>query len=291
MATVWTVAFAASTYYGFAIIFPQLVFGVYTTDQKYGSILCCAATASVMGGVISGGISRYIGKQKFQMICCAVCLTPLYGACALATVDNKSTIVGLIIPGSFLIGFIESVGVTSTGLAIHDQAEIGSAVGVANTIRSMWSTVIGAIYFAILKNRLNETIPANVPSALVAAGLPASAIPSFLGAIPSGEFNTVPDISPAIIEVGVATYRYAQVLAFRTIFLTTIAFGCTMIVLTLFFPNLDHKMTNEPSVQLVARTKRSHLQHGANAVKGHSEPEAAHLGDETIERSANTTRV
>lgn len=288
MAAVWTVAFAASTYYGFALIFPQMVFGVYTSDQHYGAILCCALTASIMSGVIAGGVSRYIGKQKYQMIFCAVCVAPLFASCAIATTDNKNTILALIIPGSFFIGFIEGVGVTSTGLAIENQAEIGSAVGVANTIRSTWSTVVGVIYFVILKNRLNQTIPANVPSALEAAGLSAGSIPSFIAAIPTADFSAIPDVSPAIIEAGLGAYQHAQVLAFRTIFLTTIAMSCTMIILTLFFPNLDHKMTSELAVQLHSRRRKLPLVHrDAHDAGKHDDidhTDAQHLEDTDVEQ-------
>jgi hypothetical protein len=258
-------ALAASVFYGFSIVFPQMVFGVYTSNQNYGAILSCAGPAGFVLGTILSGLSRFLGPQKYQMIAAAVMSMPLLGSVATATVDNKSTVLPLLIIGSILMGYIEGVGVTTSSLAIHNQAEIGTAVGVGATIRGVVATIATTIYVVVLSNRLETTIPAIVPPALMKAGLPASSIEGFIEGIGAGSFAGVVGITPAIIAAGTAAYKQAQVEAFRTIFLVAIGFSGSVLILTFFFPNLKEKMTNDVGALLRDKKERQRVIHDIEA--------------------------
>lgn len=153
---------AASCYYGFSIIFPQMVFQLYMSDTKYGSRLACAAPASFLLGTIVAGLSGYIGKQKYQVLVASVIATPLLGGIACVTVDNKATVIGLIITGSMAIGYVEGVAVTSTSISISNQGEIGAAVGVGSTFRAGWATIATTIYLSVLQNKLADAIRTKV---------------------------------------------------------------------------------------------------------------------------------
>jgi hypothetical protein len=52
------------------------------------------------------------------------------------------------------VGFMDSIGLTITGIAIKDQSEIGTAVGVAGSMRTAVSTDAQVIYTVILTNCL-----------------------------------------------------------------------------------------------------------------------------------------
>lgn len=52
----------------------------------------------------------------------------------------------LITPGSMALGYTGSVGLAMAGIAIDDQKDIGSAVGLAGCVRNTISTVGTAIY-------------------------------------------------------------------------------------------------------------------------------------------------
>lgn len=149
---------AASCYYGFSIIFPQMVLQLYTNDTEYGSQLACAAPASFLLGTIVAGLSGYIGKQKYQVMAASLIATPLLGAIACVTVDNKATVIGLIVTGSAAIGYVEGVAVTSSSISINKQEEIGTAVGVASTFRAGWATIATTIYLTVLQNQLADAI-------------------------------------------------------------------------------------------------------------------------------------
>jgi len=239
------ISLGASVYYAFSIIFPQMVFGIYTNDQTYGSALSCMVGACiVLGQIVGGMLSKWIGKQKWQLVVSTVAFTGLLGGVACATVDNKNTVIGLLFVGCFFVGWVESVGLAMSGILIDDQSEIGTGVGIAGTVRSAVSTIAATIYVVILTNRLGTTIPAQVPPALIDAGLPASSVASFIGAMTTGSFEGIQGLTPQITEIGVAAYKNASAAAYRTVFLSTIAFSGVALVLSFFCPSVDDRMTS-----------------------------------------------
>lgn len=155
--------------------------------------------------------------------------------------------------GLFFTGWNETVCIANSTICVKNQQEIGIAGGLAGSIRSGICGVIVAIYTTILTNRLGQTIPAEVPPALVNAGLPASSVVDFLTALTSGvtgAMEAVPGITDQIIAVGVAAYKQANADAYRTVYLSTLAFSGVAICLTYFAPNTDDYMTSQVAATL-----------------------------------------
>ncbi|KAJ9638512.1 hypothetical protein H2204_004282 [Knufia peltigerae] len=250
VANVLSLSLCASCYYAFQILWPQIVSGIYTTDKSYASVLYCASSASYTLGILAASLSRYIGRQKWQVVTVSTIATALLGGLACLTTDNKSTMLGLLIPGLTLIAYAEGVGGATTSLTIDDQAEIGTAVGVALSMRSLISTVALTIYLTVLQNRLKHTVPEEVVPVLLKAGLPESSISLFIGAITSGSFSKVPGATAQIVQAGIVAYRRALVLAFRSVLYTVLAFLLLNILVSLLFPNLDHMMNDSVAARL-----------------------------------------
>jgi len=92
-----------------------------------------------------------------------------------------------------------------------------------------------------------------VPRALVGAGLPESSVAGFLTAYTNGTqaaLAAVQGLNPTALEVGTRAYKNASADAYRTVFLTTIAFSGVGVILTWFIPEVDAKLRNEVVVQL-----------------------------------------
>lgn len=145
------------------------------------------------------------------------------------------------------MGWLETVGLAISGIAIKDQAEIGTAVGIAGSIRSSVSTVASTVYTVILTNRTAKTIPAEVPPKLIAAGLPSTSVAAFLTAISVGTteaYSKVPGLTAAIEEVGIQAYKVASSHAYQTVFYSTLAFSMLAVILSFFTPNVDNLMTD-----------------------------------------------
>ena len=137
-------------------------------------------------------------------------------------------------------------------LAAKDQFALGTASGVAGSIRFLISSIASTVYTVILSNRLSTTIAAQVPPAVISAGLPASSVPSFISAFSVGAaaFEQVPGISPEILAIGTRAYQYANADAYRTVFYSNIAFSGVAIICSLLLPNVDHLLTGQVATTL-----------------------------------------
>lgn len=186
---------------------------------------------------------------------------------ATITVDNKAAQIALIYLGCFFIGWNETVCLANATIILHDQQEIGVAGGVAGSMRGAISAVSISVYSTVLNNRLAETVPNQVAPAVTAAGLPASSVIDFLGAIGVGTpeaFAAVEGATTTIVAVGTAAYQQAAVDAFRTVYFTVIAFAGIGIILCFFASNTENLMLDSVAATL-------HNETPGNQVKGMDE--------------------
>lgn len=80
VATMMVVALGASVYYAFAIVWPTMVFSLYTSDLTKGGYLCCVTGCGTNAGQIIGGVlCRRLGRQKMQIVVSAVCMGTFLG--------------------------------------------------------------------------------------------------------------------------------------------------------------------------------------------------------------------
>ncbi|KAI9723273.1 MAG: hypothetical protein M1812_001155 [Candelaria pacifica] len=280
-ATAVLLGLGASIYYAFSIVWPQMVATVYTEDTIYGGLLDSIIGCGITLGIVTGGVTaRAIGKTKIQVMVaitlgliffggelflssnfpyhCAQRLITLFSslAAASATPTTKERAIAFIFLGAVAIGWNESVTLTLCGIVITNQQELGTALGVAGSLRSAISTVAATVYTVVLTNRLQTTIPAQVPPVVVEAGLPKTSVESFLEAFAVGTpaaFKAVKGITPEILEKGTEAYKYASADAYRTVFLTTIAFSGVAVIVSFFVPNVEDRMTGEVAATLHGR--------------------------------------
>jgi hypothetical protein len=172
---------------------------------------------------------------------------------ATVNVNNQSTVVGLVVVSLFTIGWNECIAFSLTTILIYNQQEIGAAAGVAGSTRSIVSTIASTIYQVVLRARLANTVPAEVVPAVLKAGLPKASILSYLTALSIGSteaFATVEGSTPNILAAGSYAYRVANADAFRDVFLTSIAFGCIAVCLSMCIPNVENLMTHDVAATL-----------------------------------------
>lgn len=144
------------------------------------------------------------------------------------------------------MGWNEGVTQTLVGICVRDQKEIGIAVGIAGSFRSAISTIWSTIFVTVLTNRLASAVPAAVVPAATGAGLPAASAPDLLTALEAGTdaaFDIVKGLTPRILQVAQEAYHQGQASAYQTVYYVSIAVGGTLMLLSLFAPNVDHLMT------------------------------------------------
>lgn len=176
---------------------------------------------------------------------------------AVLTPDNEGTTIALMFLGCFWIGWNESICLANTTICVEDQSEIGIAGGLGGSIRAAICAVLVAVYTSILSNRLTQTISSEVPQALVEAGLPEDSVEDYLAVIAAvgtnaGEdsYTGVKGITANIVAVGIRAYKVANTDAYRTVYLSTIAFSALAIFLTFFAPNTEQYMTDHVAATL-----------------------------------------
>lgn len=141
-----------------------------------------------------------------------------------------------------------------TTIALKDQKLIGTGCGFGGSIRFTITTIATTVYNAILSNRLAVTVPNITVPAVIQAGLPESSVPAFLSALSGGStdaLSAVPSITPAIIQAGLQAYKQANIQAYHTLFLSTLAFAGLGILILPFFADVDQAMTDDITTVLV----------------------------------------
>lgn len=166
-------------------------------------------------------------------------------ACALLTataydLDNKSLTLGLVIPGAYAMGIVESVSITTSTFPLRSQEEIGQGGGLSGSTRNFGSAIAVAIYTATLNNRLLVTIPNHVYPVARRLGLPDGSLETLTAALQgTGDYSAVQGLTPRIREAVQEPYRLAFKNAASSVFLVSLAFSFTAIVLAFFTTNND----------------------------------------------------
>lgn len=93
----------------------------------------------------------------------------------------------------------------------------------------------------------------------MSAGLPEASVPSFLTAYAAGSpdaFTAVPGLNSTILATGTAAYKQASADAYRTVFLSTIAFSGLAIIFAFFTADGSKMMTDDVAATLHQRSTK-----------------------------------
>ena len=244
MSAAWNTGIGACVYYGAAIVFPQVVNNLYFQTGKIsaydvGTYAGLLNMAFVFAQICHGFIVWATRGPKWAMIGSAIIAAPLLSAAA-ADLDNKALTIGLLIPGAYAMGVVESVSITTSTFPLRSQEEIGQGGGLSGSIRNFTSAIAVAVYTATLSNRLLTTLPQNVYPVARRLGLPESSLGALASALNGqGSYSSVPGLTPQIQAAVQAPFRLAFKNAASTVFLVILAFSGTAIILACFTTNND----------------------------------------------------
>lgn len=79
VALIFLCALSASVYYAFSIVWPQMVFGLYTDDLFYGGWLASLVGAGTNLGQMLSAFGRHLGNQKWQLVISMIISTATLG--------------------------------------------------------------------------------------------------------------------------------------------------------------------------------------------------------------------
>ena len=237
----------SSRYYAYALIWPTWV-AVMLGDRSlsYRAMITCLTSLGVVFGQITGGYIATFTGPKYGTIFFMWTSVPILAAAAYNPLNVPLTM-GLITAGCLLNGMMETIVVTASTFPLRNQEEIGTAGGLAGSIRSFGSTIATTILSTVLRTRLETTIPQFVVPAAIGAGLPAASIPALInglsGVVPLDDC-TIPGLTTGTIALATRAYQEANASAFRTVFLANLAFGGIGMILCWFVMNKDPNTEN-----------------------------------------------
>ncbi|EON97829.1 putative trichothecene efflux pump protein [Phaeoacremonium minimum UCRPA7] len=128
----------ASVYYAFAIVWPSMVSVMYgkTDDPMYGAWLSAfVGLFIIMGQIVGGFLGKSIGYLKWQCVVGIIIGAVCFGSVATCTPDTRARASALVSIGVFSIGWTEGLAITIVTLSASEQEHLGSASGVAGSIR------------------------------------------------------------------------------------------------------------------------------------------------------------
>ncbi|KAB5530376.1 fungal trichothecene efflux pump [Coniochaeta sp. 2T2.1] len=260
--TDWTastllLSIGASIYYAFSIVWPQMAAGVYgVSGTRLGWISSIVPGCILLGQIVGGVLAKWIGHTRYQTMFVISVGGALLAAVAAAKTDSMGLVMGLLIVGCFFIGWNESVTLVFAGMCITDQKEIGTAVGLAGSVRSAISTFATTIYTVVLSNRMTSTITSIVVPAVVEAGVSEEDIAALLALLGAGgDVSVIPGVDAAVAEVLRDAYKEAALQAFKTVFLTSLAFTGVGFIVSWWAPNVKSLMTDHVAVLVMKKKK------------------------------------
>lgn len=109
---------------------------LFTQDIVRGGLLSCAIGGGVAAGQFSASLWATPGGFFRWKLFLSVCACTAFTA-GLAGAKTEATASALAVMSAFFIGALESLAGVALTIVIKDQTEIGVAVGVYGSIRSI----------------------------------------------------------------------------------------------------------------------------------------------------------
>lgn len=214
-----------------------------------------------LGSFIGLAIASYIRHLKILLVGMMTLGTAFIGAVAVSNQHNEGLAVAMISLGNFFLGAVDSIALTLSSISLDDQSEIGTAVGVAASIRTWGGSLAISVFSTVLANRLRTTIPAIVPPAVIQAGLPEDSVVTFIqamqGLLP---LSDVDGLTPNITAIGTDAYQTASSQAYRTCFLINIAFSALGLIGAFFCADLNPEIEHMVVQELHAKKEEKRLE-------------------------------
>ena len=163
----------------------------------------------------------------------------------MATIEPDDNLNSLVFAALAGIGFGAPLILIVSGVQLSTPHHlIATATAVTTSSRAVAATVFTAIYTAAFSTRLGDKLPIYIAAAAQEAGLPATSIKAFIGALTTNDkaaLAQIPGVSPSIIEAALVALKQAFADSLRVVYIIAVPFGTVACILCLFLG--DMKMT------------------------------------------------
>lgn len=247
---------SAMVYYSMSAMLPQATTFVYTNDPlKVGVLLLPNGLGQLVGTAFIPPLITWTGYPTRYLIGGVFVQTLFTGLYAYGIDGHKAAWSAFQFFGAGPFGLITVTSILNAGLHVK-PSDLGVAVGVLGTFRSMGGSVGNAVFGAILRSVSNEELPKQIAAAAIGNGFTGDLSALIPAAIANGigvpfAFSELEGATSAIQVATLDAFHQAYAQAFRMVFYSTIPFGVLALVAAFFIKDSTKFMTNHTHVRLV----------------------------------------
>ncbi|KAF2808136.1 trichothecene efflux pump, partial [Mytilinidion resinicola] len=240
-------------YYSVAVLWPQLIQGLYTTDLlKVGWYASSLGMTGIVSSFITGYVMTRYGHARLIFATIIAIGTIAAGCMAIIHPEPQSSTACVILVSlqGLTVGGGMIVSTAMIQLAVEHEY-IGLATQMAVTARNAGGAVGTVVYTAIYTGQIRKNIKQRVALPLAMAGVPPTSLAAVVGAL-MGQAppSVLAALTPEQLGLALAGLRQAFIHSFRVVFLSSIAFGVVGTVAACLTKDVDHLMTNKVEMTL-----------------------------------------
>lgn len=181
--------------------------------------------------------------------------TLFFGLAALITPHNINWVMAVQFLAMLPFGWITLNCYTTASLHVP-QRDLGVAIGLIGTFRSLGGAVGSVIFSSIFTQISAKQVPERIANVALGAGVTAKTLPDLIEAVSltlvgvPGQAATVPSVSSSVFENCVAAARLGYAYGFRITWLASIPFGVIAMLCAVAVRDPSKYFTNHVEIHL-----------------------------------------
>ncbi len=222
---------------------------------------------------------HYIKHVNYQLTFAVFMQTLFFGLAALITPTNINWLMACQFLAMLPFGWITLNCYTTASLHVP-QRDLGVAIGLIGTFRSVGGSVGSVIFSSIFAQTAAKQVAQRIEDVATAAGVGAASIPGLVATakltllgVPGGPAK-FPNVPAAVYDSCVTAARYGYAYGFRITWLASIPFGVIAVLAAISVKDPSKYFTNHVEV---------HLERGIGGTAAH------HQSEESKEAIARAT--
>ncbi|OQU98000.1 hypothetical protein CLAIMM_03842 [Cladophialophora immunda] len=247
---------AGMVFFAASALNAQTILYLYTADPiKIGVYSIPSGAGQLVGGVIIPGLVHYIKHVHIQLTFSVFMQTLFFGLAALITPHNINWVMAVQFLAMLPFGWITLNCYTTASLHVP-QRDLGVAIGLIGTFRSLGGAV-GSVIFSSIFNQISaKQVPHRISEVALAANVSTKTLPDLIEAVSltlvgvPDQAATVPSVSAAVFSKCIEAARLGYAYGFRITWLSSIPFGVIAMLCAVAVHDPSKYFTNHVEIHL-----------------------------------------
>ncbi|KAK5738142.1 hypothetical protein LTR17_006171 [Elasticomyces elasticus] len=262
---------AGMVFFAASALNAQTILYLYTADPiKIGLYSLPSGAAQLIGGVFVPALVSYIKHVNYQLIGAVFMQTLFFGLAATITPNNINWLMACQFLAMFAFGWItlncwehirklladpNDLADTTASLNVP-QKDLGVAIGLIGTFRSVGGSVGTVIFSSIFTQVAAKHVAAGVSKAALEGGVSAASIGEVIEAVEltlvgvPGATANLTDVPASVFEACIDAARLGYAYGFRMTWIASIPFGIIAILCAIAVRDCSTYFTNHVEVRL-----------------------------------------